>query len=56
MKGRDFGILGGRVWVLAPGIHFGLWAWQYTVTQAPFDPMHFDGSALTSVRLQATVN
>ena len=21
---------------LAPGIHFGLWAWQYTVTLAPF--------------------
>src|SRR5947209_13279405 len=21
---------------LAPGIHFGLWAWQYTVYKAPF--------------------
>lgn len=21
---------------LAPGIHFGLWAWQYAVTLAPF--------------------
>jgi uncharacterized membrane protein YqiK len=47
---------------LAPGIHFGLWAWQYQVTMAPFTTIDKgqigivearDGKALTSGRVLA---
>jgi uncharacterized membrane protein YqiK len=47
---------------LAPGIHFGLWAWQYTVYKAPFttiDKGHIgivearDGHALSGGRVLA---
>jgi hypothetical protein len=47
---------------LAPGIHFGLWAWQYTVSKAPFttiDKGHIgivearDGKPLSSGRVLA---
>jgi uncharacterized membrane protein YqiK len=47
---------------LAPGIHFGLWAWQYAVTMAPFTTIDKgqigivearDGKALCSGRVLA---
>ncbi len=47
---------------LAPGIHFGLWAWQYAVTLAPFTTIDKgqigivearDGKALSSGRVLA---
>ena len=47
---------------LAPGIHFGLWAWQYAVTKVPFttiDKGHIgivearDGHALSGGRVLA---
>jgi len=47
---------------LAPGIHFGLWAWQYQVTLAPFTTIDKnqigivearDGNALSSGRVLA---